>query len=427
MARSQTDVAAVWLHGYPIGHLWTSQGTHRFKLSSEYREAPRRPALGQVFEERPRHQWKQAQRLPEWFSNLLPEHSRLRRLVAEEYGINRRNEFRLLMALGNDLPGALQVLPGNDTESIERHGNGRTSSDGDAGLPGDQAESADEREEYPIRFSLAGVQMKLSMIWSANTLTLPGKGALGDHLVKLPSRQYNNLIENEYSMMTWARETGIDVPDCEIRQAGDLGPLPRGFGALEGSTVYVVRRFDRGPYSSIQDERIHMEDLNQVVGNWPEAKYKHTSFERLGRIILALCGEDDFLEYVRRLTFCIATGNEDAHLKNWTIWYPDRIQPRLSPAYDLVSTIQYPELLREMALKLARSKSVSLVTPTAMEGLAEATDTDRAQVIQTVQQTLESMRDSWPRIAPDLPVGKTFEGRLREYQRSVPLIRPFAI
>lgn len=228
-------------------------------------------------------------------------------------------------------------------------------------------------------------------------------------------------------MMRWAREAGIDVPACEIRQAGDLGPLPQGFGALEGTTVYVVRRFDRGPYGSTQDERIHMEDLNQVVDNWPEAKYEGASYERLGRIILTLCGPEDFFEYVRRLTLCIGIGNEDAHLKNWTIWYPDRIRPRLSPAYDLVSTIQYSDLLRGLALKLAGTKKVSMVNLTAMERLAKATDIDPAQVRQTVQQTLESMRESWPRIAPDLPVGKSFEGRLREYQRSVPLVKPFAI
>ena len=349
------------------------------------------------------------------------------RLVAEEHGISHRNEFRLLLALGSDLPGALQVIADNDTESTERHGNVRTSSGGADGLPGERDESAGEHEAYPVRFSLAGVQMKLSMMWSANTLTLAGKGELGDHLVKLPSRQYDNLIENEYSMMTWASEAGIEVPHCEIRQTDDLGPLPRRFGALEGTTLYVVRRFDRGPYGSIQDERIHMEDLNQVVDNWPETKYEGASYERLGRIILTLCGPEDFLEYVRRLTFCIGIGNEDAHLKNWTIWYPNRIQPRLSPAYDLVSTIQYPELLRGLALKLAGAKKVSLVNLTAMERLAEATTVDPAQVRQTVQQTLESMRTSWPRIAPDLPVSKSFEGRLREYQRTVPLVKPFAI
>jgi serine/threonine-protein kinase HipA len=233
--------------------------------------------------------------------------------------------------------------------------------------------------------------------------------------------------ENEFAMMTWARETGIDVPDCKMRSAEDLGPLPPGFDPIEGSTIYVVRRFDRGPYGSSPDERIHMEDLNQVLDNWPEAKYEGASYERLGRIILALCGEEDFFEYVRRLTFCVGIGNEDAHLKNWTIWYPDRIQPRLSPAYDLVSTIQYEELDRGMALKLGRTKMVSKITLTEMERLAEGTDLEPGRVSETANQTLESMHQSWQQIGSNLPVSARFRDRLRYYQRSVPLVRPYAI
>ena len=254
-----------------------------------------------------------------------------------------------------------------------------------------------------------------------------GKGELADHLVKLPSRDYDNLIENEYSMMYRASKIGIEVPDCEIRMAGELGPLPRGFDPLEEARIYVVRRFDRGPYDSIEGDRIHMEDLNQVVDNKPRHKYRHVSFERLGRIILELCGESDFLEYVRRLTFCIGIGNEDAHLKNLTIWYPDRIQPRLALAYDLVSTIRYPGLDRKMAFQLGQTRNSSRVTPDTMMRLGDRTGVDPVRVAQTVRQTLESMRDSWVGIRRDLPVGRSFRNRLRDYQRSVPLLRPFVI
>lgn len=426
MARARVESATLYLHGHPVGHLWSSHGTHRFELSDDYRQTPRRPALGQVFEERPLHRWKQAQRLPRWFSNLLPEHSRLRELIAEQHEINHRNEFRLLMALGADLPGALQVTPDLDPAAIEHVGSIEEFADGGAGL-GRQEVNTGASEAYSILFSLAGVQLKLSMMWSGNTLMLPGAGELGDHLVKLPSRHYPGVPENEFAMMKWAGETGIDVPDCKMRPAEDLGPLPPGFDALEGSTIYVVRRFDRGPYGSNQDERIHMEDLNQVLDNWPEAKYEGASYERLGRIILTLCGEEDFLEYVRRLTFCIGIGNEDAHLKNWTIWYPDRIRPRLSPAYDLVSTIQYEELDRGMALKLGGTKRVSLMTLAEMERLADRTDLQPALVTDTARRTLEAMHRSWQQIGSDLPISNGFRDRLRDYQRSVPLVRPYAI
>ncbi len=332
-----------------MGHLWSSHGANRFQPAPEYRGLPRRPVLGQVFEERPDHQWRQAGRLPKWFSNLLPE-QRLRDFIAEEHGINPRNEFRLLLALGADLPGAVEVTPLIDPEealnSTVEKGVSAAMSSRTADGREDQSKGEDR---HLLRFSLAGVQLKLSMVWSSNTLMLPGIGELGEHLVKLPSRHYRGIPENEFSMMTWARETGIDIPDCEVRPSKRLGPLPPGFEVLEGSNVYVVRRFDRSDDDS-PGHRIHMEDLNQVVDNWPESKYEGAGFERLGRIVLGLCGRDDFLEFVRRLTFCIGIGNEDAHLKNWTIWYPNRIQPRMSPAYDLVSTIQYPELDRKMAL-----------------------------------------------------------------------------
>jgi serine/threonine-protein kinase HipA len=36
------------------------------------------------------------------------------------------------------------------------------------------------------------------------------------------------------------------------------------------------------------------------------------------------------------------SGNLDAHLKNWALWYPDRVRPRLAPAYDQVCVVALP-------------------------------------------------------------------------------------
>ena len=203
--------------------------------------------LGQVFEERPHHQWKQAQRLPPWFSNLLPEHTRLRELIAEEHGISPRNEFRLLMALGADLPGALQVIPHRNAAGIEHVGSGKTPADGSAGMLGRRSVRSGASDASKIRFSLAGVQLKLSMMSSGKALVLPGKGELGNHLVKLPSRLYSGVAENEFAMMKWAGETGLDVPDCDTRPVRDLGPLPPGFDPIDGTTVYVRTQVRPGP------------------------------------------------------------------------------------------------------------------------------------------------------------------------------------
>jgi serine/threonine-protein kinase HipA len=111
--------------------------------------------------------------------------------------------------------------------------------------------------------------------------------------------------------------------------------------------------------------------MNQVVGQWPEQKYEGASYESLGRIVHELCGEEDFLQYVRRLVLNILVGNEDAHLKNWSLVYHDRRHPRLSPAYDIVSTVMYEGLSRETGLNIAGSKRANRVTLATFRRLAE--------------------------------------------------------
>jgi hypothetical protein len=71
----------------------------------------------------------------------------------------------------------------------------------------------------------------------------------------------------------------------------------------------------------------------------------------------------DVLEVLRRLVVDIVLGNCDGHLKNWFFIYPDGRHPRLSPAYDIVSTISY--LQDTMALRFYGAKDPSIVAPRA--------------------------------------------------------------
>ncbi len=410
MSDRPTETLGVALHDEFVGLLTYRSSSTSFEFLDSYLETPRRPVLGQVFEEAPRTRWTQGHRLPVWFSNLLPE-ERMREVLALDLGINPENEFRLLAALGRDLPGAVTAVPVPE---------GTTGT----GLPKpEQQDVANEvsSEALPlVRFSLAGVQLKLSMLWSSNTLTLPGTGAMGNFLVKFPSARYEGVPENEYSMMRWAGEVGIDIPDIALQSSDLLGPIPPSFDQFRGQTVYTVSRFDR-----TANGKIHMEDLNQIFGNWPgRGKYEGAGFERLGLVLFTLAGEDAFLEFVRRLTFCIGIGNEDAHLKNWTLWYPDGVTPALSPVYDLVSTIQYPDLERGLALKMNDTKDSSSVDLDVMRRLARKAGASESATAATVEETLVRMRDGWSRLRTDLPLAQSFEDQLMEYQRSVPLLAP---
>jgi len=62
-------------------------------------------------------------------------------------------------------------------------------------------------------------------------------------------------------------------------------------------------------------------------------------------------------------------GNNDAHGKNFSLVYPDK-EIRLAPAYDAISTIYYPELNTDMAMRIGREYASDKVTPKDFEELA---------------------------------------------------------
>ena len=409
MRRSNRTEAHILLHGEAIGLLWQSHGTTTFELAQGYWDNPDRAVLGQRFEERdPSFLRQGGGRLPVWFSNLLPE-GRLRSVMADHYGFNERNEFRLLLELGDDLPGAITV----DTEGAYF----------DHGTTADSSATFDDEDDDEFRFSISGMQLKLSMIRDGIRFVMPPSGQRGGSIVKFANREYPDLAENEFSMMTWARAAGIVAPSCELRRIADLGPLPRGFGPFADTNAYVVERFDRALDESGRTtvEMTHMEDFNQIVGQWPERKYRGISFERLGLLVFELCGPDDFDEFVRRLIFCTVIGNEDAHLKNWSLWYPDRVQARLSPAYDLISTCVYPDLNRGMSLRLFGDGDPRSVRIESLRRLASSVGGSADRIEAVVYETLERIRVAWSRIGAELPLSPEFVGRLSRYQQSLPL------
>ncbi len=89
------------------------------------------------------------------------------------------------------------------------------------------------------------------------------------------------------------------------------------------------------------------------------AKFHSPDFKLIVAVLAAHCPED-VRALVERLTFRVLAGNGDAHLKNWALWYPDGRRPRLSPAYDIVSTILYPAHLADPLARAVHRRRVAL-------------------------------------------------------------------
>lgn len=192
--------------------------------------------------------------------------------------------------------------------------------------------------------SVPGVQAKLSMSVDKSTkdksnTRLTVVGALGGNFIfKPPTARFPEMPENEHLTMRIAELLGMKVvPSSLIRlKSGELG--------------YITKRIDRH-----DDIKIHMLDMFQITEAFD--KYK-SSMEKIGKAI-HLYSENTLLDslfFFEITLFSFLTGNNDMHLKNFSMIENARGWT-LAPAYDLLNVaIVLPEDEEELALTLSGKK-----------------------------------------------------------------------
>lgn len=376
-------------------------GSVFFAFSESYLNDANRPVLSQSFLTEaggviPESKATRVQ-LPAFFSNLLPE-GHMRKYLALRGGIKPTNEFQLIELLGEDLPGAVIVtkLDGKPAEY-------------------DHHEDFSENDKA-FHFSLAGVQLKFSAISEKNGgLTIPVSGVGGDWIIKLPAQNYANVPENEFAMMHLAGSAGITVPETKLISLDAISGLPE-MGALIGTQALAVKRFDRAEGG----KRIHIEDFAQVYNVYPHNKYENANYGNLARMVWLMTGNKGLTDFIRRLSFMILTGNGDMHLKNWSFIYDDGRIARLSPAYDMVSTIPYiPK--DGLALNLGDSKEMKLITLDHFKKMAHKAKLPEELVLQTVRETIDATQTAWQGNYKQYALPAVILERIQIYMREVAL------
>jgi len=230
-------------------------------------------------------------------------------------------------------------------------GNNRYSNEGlkrlSAGLKTlkDLEYTADEqrKEAYnrATRMSVQGVQPKLSAVLSFKEEKFKIVDRGGKYILKPQHHIYPEMPENEDLTMRLASEIGLEVP------------LHGLIWSKDNSLTYFIKRFDREGHK----DKIPVEDFAQLAGLNRDTKYDY-SMERLVNLIDSYC-TFPAIEKVKlfKLTiFNYLVGNEDMHLKNFSLITQDG-KSSLSPSYDLVnSTIEYRQHDEEIALPLKGKK-----------------------------------------------------------------------
>ena len=208
-------------------------------------------------------------------------------------------------------------------------------------LPFSAQEQRQEALDRAGKMSIQGVQLKLSAVlrMAEHRFEIVDQG--GRYIIKPPSADYPDLPENEDLTMRLAATVGIEVPFHGLIYAND------------GSLSYFVKRFDR-----VGRKRVPLEDFAQLSGESRETKYE-SSMEKVAGVIDQFCTFPavERVKLFERTLFAFLTGNEDMHLKNFSLITRQR-RVSLAPAYDFVnSTIALRNPQEELALPLRGKKS----------------------------------------------------------------------
>jgi serine/threonine-protein kinase HipA len=199
-----------------------------------------------------------------------------------------------------------------------------------------------EAMQRASKMSIQGVQPKLSAILNIKDglFEIVDKG--GKYILKPQHHIFPELPQNEDLTMRLAASIGIEVPLHGLIYSKD------------NSLTYFIKRFDRKG----QKDKIAVEDFAQLSGMSRDTKYNY-SMEKLVKLI------DDFCTFpsiekaklFNLVLFNFLVGNEDMHLKNYSIIISNG-KVELSPAYDLLnSTIVLKGDTEEIALSLKGKKS----------------------------------------------------------------------
>lgn len=399
------SVLSVLLHDQQIGTLTQLTGDRNiFAFTDEYIANSARSTLSLSFKDPHGNlitDYNATQtRVGPFFANLLPE-AHLRDYLAARAGVKSVRDFPLLWALGEDLPGAIRIL----------------SADGESWPRDDESAKVDLSDENtPLRFSLAGVQLKFSALMEASGgLTIPARGVGGHWIVKLPSNTYEGVPENEFAMMSLASKLGMDVPEIMLVDLPEIEGMPSGIGSLKGK-AFAIERFDR-----TEDGPVHIEDFAQIYGVYPNKKYEKASYRNIANVIWIETGEQGLAEFIRRLIFNILIGNADMHLKNWSFIYPGKVNAQLAPAYDFVSTIAF---LKDdkLALSFGHSKNWEDVNDEELSWFIGKAQLPGKLVRDTATETVSDFLELWEKEKVHLTLTEDARSSIDEHLKKVPLV-----
>jgi serine/threonine-protein kinase HipA len=401
----------VYLHNDLAGHLIQDPGGQMvFEYVETWLNKPGATALSQSLPLRQKRFNRNECR--GFFAGILPEESK-REIIARNLGISARNDYAMLEQIGGECAGAVTFVPAGQPLPERNYSYRKLSTEELAGILRELPRHPLLAGEDGIRLSLAGAQDKIAVRIEGADIYLPLGGAPSTHILKPAVERFEGVVFNEALCLKLASAAGLPTATVEIRHD-------------EGIDYLLVERYDRVHRESSGKpvvERLHQEDFCQAQGIVSEMKYQKEggpSLKQCFALLREVSGTPvvDLARLLDAVIFNYLIGNNDAHGKNFSLLYhgigTNDPEIRLAPLYDLVSTIYYPELSRNMAMKIGGEYSSEKVMPKNFEKLAEEARLGKPLVSSRVRELADKVIATLPKVEIAHPVAEKVAALIRQ-------------
>ncbi len=296
-----------------------------------------------------------------YFEGLLPE-GFTRRSVAQWLKVNEDDYLEILQGLGAECLGAVQVIDKDYKEASHYEKLSVT----EVKKLAKEGVTKTASLMMETHLSLAGASGKTGLYYDGKKWYLPKGLAASTHIVKQSHVRLKHIVANEQLCLLTAKKLGIKTVDSFILNLGE---------GTEGDILFATKRYDRSVDNTKQifdglpcPLRLHQEDFAQALGIDSKNKYEQDNDSYLPKLFSLLRAVssnplEDIQELWKRIIFNYIVGNNDGHIKNYSLLYSDDLKSiRLAPAYDIISTTVYEQGSKNLSMAFGSESRIDKVS-----------------------------------------------------------------
>ena len=282
----------------------------------------------------------------------------MRDRIAEQFALSADDFGGMLMRIGRDVAGAAVIVPAGEPPVDESSAAEPLSGE-------DLMKLVEELPERPlgidasggIRLSLAGQQDKLVLVRTTAGWARPLFGYPSTTILKPEPGKFPGLVTNEFFALNLAATVGLESARARIER---FGP----------HVLLSIDRFDRVHRDASPPERVHQEDILTAAGFDPLYKYEYDdeygqrgpSLRDMAELLVMHIGSAQLGRLLEIVVFNLVLGNADAHARNLSLLLARDGSVALAPLYDVISTLAYPNVSKDLPQRIANKRVFDDVT-----------------------------------------------------------------